>query len=115
MNRRLTLSLLPLLFTLAACAQPPTAVPPTAGTPPTAGPLPTATATLAPTATPTPTPTPAAHANRDADRLPPSPTPTPEHPLMIDVMRRQPYPGSELTIESRLDPGENYDRYIAVL
>ncbi len=32
---------------------------------------------------------------------------------MIEVMRRQSYPGSELTIERTLEPGENYDRYIA--
>ena len=40
-------------------------------------------------------------------------TPTPEHPLMIEVMRRRDYPGSELTIEETLPPGENYDRFIA--
>ncbi|MDX1615033.1 MAG: alpha/beta fold hydrolase [Candidatus Promineifilaceae bacterium] len=32
---------------------------------------------------------------------------------MIEVMRRQNYPGSVLTIEQTLAPGENYDRYIA--
>jgi dipeptidyl aminopeptidase/acylaminoacyl peptidase len=32
---------------------------------------------------------------------------------MIEVMRQQTYPGSELVIEQELDPGSNYDRYIA--
>jgi dipeptidyl aminopeptidase/acylaminoacyl peptidase len=32
---------------------------------------------------------------------------------MIEVMRQQTYPGSEITIEETLDPGSNYDRYIA--
>jgi uncharacterized protein len=65
-----------------------------------------ATATLMPTATATPTLTPP-----PTDT--PTPTPTPEHPLMIEVMRRAEYPGSEMVIETTLDPGENYDRYIA--
>ncbi|MDX9833557.1 MAG: alpha/beta hydrolase, partial [Anaerolineae bacterium] len=28
-------------------------------------------------------------------------------------MRRQTYPGSEIAIEEELEPGANYDRYIA--
>ena len=32
---------------------------------------------------------------------------------MIERMRQQAYPGSEITIEETLDPGPNYDRYIA--
>jgi dipeptidyl aminopeptidase/acylaminoacyl peptidase len=32
---------------------------------------------------------------------------------MIEVMRQQAYPGSKITIEETLDPGSNYDRYIA--
>jgi dipeptidyl aminopeptidase/acylaminoacyl peptidase len=32
---------------------------------------------------------------------------------MIEVMRQQEYPGSEITIEETLDPGANYDRYLA--
>jgi dipeptidyl aminopeptidase/acylaminoacyl peptidase len=32
---------------------------------------------------------------------------------MIEVMRQHEYPGSEITIEQTLDPGVNYDRYIA--
>jgi alpha-beta hydrolase superfamily lysophospholipase len=72
-------------------------------------PLPSATATATalptqttiPTATATPTTTPTATA-----------TPTPEHPLMIEVMRRESYPGSELQIERTLEPGQNYGRFI---
>jgi len=104
--------LLLLTLLLAACASPageaavaavrPTAAP-TAATTPTLTAVPP-TATTAPSATPSPTAT-----------ATPSPTltPTPEHPLMIEVMRRRDYPGSELTIEETLAPGENYDRYIA--
>jgi dipeptidyl aminopeptidase/acylaminoacyl peptidase len=32
---------------------------------------------------------------------------------MVEVMRQQAYPGSEIVIEEELDPGSNYDRYIA--
>jgi dipeptidyl aminopeptidase/acylaminoacyl peptidase len=32
---------------------------------------------------------------------------------MIEVMRQQTYPGSEVVIEETLGPGSNYDRYIA--
>lgn len=68
---------------------------------------PAAVATHAPTTTPTPPPT---------ATLPPTatptPTPTPTHPLMIEVMRQQSYPGSELTFEQTLAPGSNYDRYV---
>jgi dipeptidyl aminopeptidase/acylaminoacyl peptidase len=32
---------------------------------------------------------------------------------MIEVMRSREYPGSELVIETTLEPGENYDRFIA--
>lgn len=64
----------------------------------TATPIPTATPTPVPTNTPTPTPT---------------ATSTPQHPLMVETMRQQAYPGSEITIEERLEPGPNYDRYLA--
>ncbi len=77
----------------AATAAPPTVTPRPPSATPSATPAPTATATA--TSTPTPTI-----------------TPTPEHPLMIEVMRRRDYPGSELTIEETLPPGENYDRSI---
>jgi dipeptidyl aminopeptidase/acylaminoacyl peptidase len=32
---------------------------------------------------------------------------------MVEVMRQQTYPGSEIVIEQELAPGSNYDRYIA--
>ena len=34
------------------------------------------------------------------------------HPLMVEHMRRQAYPGSEIVIEQTLTPGANYNRYI---
>lgn len=80
---------------------------------------PTATPTSAPLATPTnsPTPLPAATATATATPLPPTatptPTPTPLHPLTIEWLRQQTYPGSDLTIEETLEPGPNYARYIA--
>jgi fermentation-respiration switch protein FrsA (DUF1100 family) len=73
-----------------------TAVIPTDGVTPTNTPSPTATQTPTPTNTPTPTV-----------------TPTPTHPLMIEVMRQDSYPGSEITIEEQLGSGVNYDRFVA--
>lgn len=76
----------------------------------------TATRTPTPTSTPTspPTHTPTATATSTPTWTPtPTPTPTPTHPLMIEVMRQRTYPGSEIQIESKLEPGYNYDRYIA--
>lgn len=35
------------------------------------------------------------------------------HPLTIEYMRQQEFPGSDLVIEQTLPPGSNYDRYIA--
>ena len=90
---------------LAACCGPqPTVLPSPTAVPPT----PTPTLTRTPTITPSPTATPTPSATPTL-----TPTPTPTHPLMIDVMRQQDYPGSEITIEQTLDPGVNYDRYIA--
>lgn len=43
--------------------------------------------------------------------LPPAPVTTASHPLQIEAMRAQQYPGSDIVIESVLDPGENYSRY----
>jgi fermentation-respiration switch protein FrsA (DUF1100 family) len=90
-------------------ASTPTAVP--ADTPtsaPTATPTqPPPTPTDVPTSTPTqPPPTP-------TDVPTPTPTPTPLHPLMIESLRQQAYPGSEIVIEETLEPGSNYERYIA--
>ena len=74
-----------------------TSPPPTAQ--PTETPTSTATATATETSTPTVTSTPSA-------------TPTPTHPLMIDVMRQQAYPGSELTYEATLTWGPGFERFI---
>src|SRR5688572_7960417 len=93
-----------LLFVLAACGAAP--VPevgpmPPAGTTGTAPVLPvvaqteTATATLDPTGT-----------------LVPTATATPMHPLSIESMRMQSYPGSQLVFEEILEPGTNYDRFV---
>jgi fermentation-respiration switch protein FrsA (DUF1100 family) len=78
---------------------PPT-VTPTASA--TARPAPTSTPTSTATATPTPSATPTD-----------TPTPTPPHPLSVEWMRQQAYPGSEIVIEETLEPGVNYSRYIA--
>jgi fermentation-respiration switch protein FrsA (DUF1100 family) len=70
---------------------------------------PTATATV----TPSPEPTATATATGPPTETPtPSATPTPLHPLMIEVMRRQAYPGSELEFERALEAGVNYDQFI---
>ena len=79
---------------------------PTLAAPPL--PSPTPTQTPLPTESPTPTPTPA-----PTDTPTPTATPTPSHPLAIETMRQQTYPGSEITIERTLQPGANYDRYVA--
>ena len=93
------------LALLTACrdVQPATPLPPTAVTPTR---TPSSTPTLASSSTPSRTPPPSATSS-------PAPTLTPTHPLMIELMRQQTYPGSEITIEETLTPGANYDRYIA--
>jgi dienelactone hydrolase len=82
---------------LPAAIQTPSPMPPTA--------TPTETFTPTPTSTPSPTSTPTVTST-------PSPTPTPLHPLMIEALRQQTYPGSEITVEETLEPGVNYDRYV---
>ncbi|MGC9466948.1 MAG: alpha/beta hydrolase family protein [Anaerolineae bacterium] len=67
---------------------------------------PTVTATPLPTNTSTPTPIP-------TDTPTPSPSPTPLHPMSIEYMRQQSYPGSDIVIEETLNPGVNHDRYVA--
>lgn len=37
---------------------------------------------------------------------------TDPHPLQIEVMRQQSYPGSSITVEQTLEPGSNYSRYV---
>jgi dienelactone hydrolase len=83
---------------ISACAAPqPVRV---AQTPePTSTDTPTPVATFTPTSTPTVTPTPTA-------------TPLPPNPLSIEFMRKQDYPGSDITIEQTLAPGANYNQYI---
>ena len=88
----------------------PTAIPSTptvtSAPPPPGTQTPTASATATATATATPTQTPSPTAL-------PTLTATPMHPLSIDYMRDQAYPGSEIIIEQTLEPGVNYNRYIA--
>ncbi len=65
-------------------------------------------ATLPPSiATPSLSPTPSL-----APTLTPTPTPT-LHPMSILAMCQTPYPGSPIQIEATLQPGANYQRYIA--
>jgi dipeptidyl aminopeptidase/acylaminoacyl peptidase len=98
-------------FLLSACGlQTTTSAPPTGVLKPEAGELASATPaprspTLPPTLTPLPGDTPIAD--------PPTPTPTPLHPLSIEYLRIQDYPGSEIIFEETLEPGPNYNRYIA--
>lgn len=70
-----------------------------------AAPRPTASATVAPTDSPTATPSATPTATS-------TPTATP-HPLSIEWLRSQSYPGSEVTIEETLASGANYYRYLA--
>jgi dienelactone hydrolase len=72
---------------------------------------PTQTATSTPTLAPSTTPT-ASATPTSTPTATPSPTPTPVHPLMIEVMRQQAYPGSDIVFERTLEPGVNYDRYV---
>jgi len=114
------------LFVLVACRSEavftavPTLVPTAVGQTTLSTPTPTLAPSL-PTPTNSPTLFPTFTATSTALSLvPPSPTtqltptpePTPTHPLMIEVMRQQSYPGSELTFEQTLEDGINYDRYI---
>src|SRR5215212_11762838 len=85
-----------LAFMASACGAAPAQVQPSPVPPATDTPLPLPTATLIPTETAIPLPT---------------ATPVPLHPLQIEAMRAQQYPGSDILIESVLDPGVNYSRY----
>ncbi len=70
--------------------------------------LPTATVPApTDTATETPVPSPALSATTI-----PTATPVPD-PMTIAYMRAQQYPGSDIVIESELEPGVNYRRYYA--
>jgi pimeloyl-ACP methyl ester carboxylesterase len=59
--------------------------------------------TAAPSATLSPTLT-------QTSTITPTPTLTP-HPVSIPALRQLAYPGSEITIEETLEPGENYSRF----
>ncbi len=60
--------------------------------------------------TPSPVPTETRPPTETSTPLP-TITPTPLHPLQIEAMRAGHYPGSDIVIESELDPGVNYRRY----
>jgi dienelactone hydrolase len=70
---------------------------PQPATTPTRGPSPTPTTTPVPLVTP---PT----LDLALDEM---------YPLMVEYMRQQEYPGSDIVIEETLAPGANYNRYIA--
>src|SRR5215204_952787 len=67
-----------------------------------------------PTAPPAQTFTPAStftpESTSTATAIPLTPTPIP-HPLEISAMRARDYPGSDIVIETELDPGVGYNRY----
>ena len=81
-------------FIASACGSSPATSAPTF----TEVPVSTATLHLPPTEVPTSTPIPANTA------VP--------FPLQIDAMRARQYPGSDIVVESVLDPGVNYSRYL---
>lgn len=116
---------------LAASATAPAAIPQTDNTPtsmatpndggtsgneaalPTAAAAAATTATPSPTATASATPAPVATATLAATATPIPPLwSTDPHPLQIEVMRQQSYPGSPITVEQTLEPGANYSRYV---
>lgn len=67
------------------------------------------TPTIVPPSTTTPPPT---DAQTQISSTTPFPTATPiPHPLEINAMRAREYPGSDVVIETVLDPGVNYNRY----
>ena len=56
-------------------------------------------------------PLPASASGSALEILPAAHVTSDSHPLQIDVMRARQYPGSDIVIESVLDPGVNYNRY----
>lgn len=118
-NGLLSILALALLAFLTACAQPQTSTPeapaavsgrpvaavtraalqPVSATPSLPAPASTATALPTPTLAPT------------AIAIP-SATPTPPHPLSIELMRQQEYPGSDLVFEQTLPAGNGYSQYV---
>jgi fermentation-respiration switch protein FrsA (DUF1100 family) len=67
--------------------------------------------THSPTNTPVPSNTPKPTAT-SSPTITPTSTPT-YHPMSILAARERAYPGSTITIEETLEPGANYNRYIA--
>jgi len=94
MAKNFRLTTIILAFVVSSCGRP------FASPLPTVDPVPSVTASPASTATEPPTSTPI-----------PTATSIP-HPLAIDAMRARDYPGSDVVIETTLDPGVNYNRYI---
>lgn len=84
---------------------------PPLGSTPQTSPLASPTATLTQTVASTPTLTVTPTITLTAT-LAPSLTPT-LHPMDIRAQRQTPYPGSEIVITETLEPGPNYNRYIA--
>jgi len=100
---------------LAALAEPTPTDKPTATPTPSATNTPTATRTVTSTFTPSPTstPTPTPSSTPTPTPVPsPTPTPTPLHPLMIESLRQQAYPGSAIVVEETLEPAASYARYV---
>ncbi len=74
---------------------------------------PSATAILVPLS-PTPSPPPKGTSTPTGTPAPTfTPSPTPPHPLSIEYLRKQTYPGSEVVLEEQLADGPNYYRYLA--
>ncbi|RIK30614.1 MAG: alpha/beta hydrolase [Anaerolineae bacterium] len=69
----------------------------------------TSIAAVSPSSTASPLPTPLPSETPTSTPLPTA-TPIP-HPLSIEALRAREYPGSDITIETVLDPGVNYNRY----
>lgn len=97
---------------VSRAAQSPTTIPGPASTATPFAPTATPTATPSPTRTPTATATPTATLTATPSPTPTAP-PTPVEPLSVAFMRTQEYPGSDIVIEQTLQPGANYQRYIA--
>ena len=87
------------MLALTACAP---AVNTTLNTELAVSPTAVASATHTPMSQPTDTPMPT---------FTPTVKPTPLHPLTIQSIREQSYPGSPIVIEETLSPGSNYSRY----
>ncbi len=96
---------LTLIVLVAACAAPPSTQPPALTTLAAPNPsLPAGGEEIIPTAT---------LVANVANGQTLGPTPMLLYPLAIEAMRARDYPGSDITIEQVLEPGSNYQRYIA--